>query len=105
MTIGYGQWVSVADSRQSTLIVSWMHACQSLCLSSQAAFNAFRGAAVAIMIAYGACQGRVWGSKNKMLVDQAEQQLAEQFAAEYPDDTARMALEISEDESGTIPPG
>lgn len=50
-------------------------------------------------------QAHVWAKKHRLDIEMAENTLAQQFAVTYPgDDTGRMALDISEDNSGTILP-
>ena len=51
-------------------------------------------------------QGRIWGKKHKMEVLIAERLLSAAFEIEFPsvNEMGRIALELTNDESGTIPP-
>lgn len=49
-------------------------------------------------------QGKIWLKRHKKEIELAEQLLSEQFVYEFPDETGRMAMEISEDDTGAIPP-
>jgi len=50
------------------------------------------------------CQAKAWGDEHRIDMEIAERIYAENFANEYWEDTGTYAIDISEDQSGTIDP-